>query len=64
MIRNINHLITEKNYCEAEVLLEKLADISGAMDEEYIMAKGFLKRSKILDEKNRQTKGTGFLDRV
>lgn len=53
MINNINHMITQKRYHDAEILLEKLRDISGDMDEEYILASGFLKRSKILDEKNR-----------
>ncbi len=54
LIHNINHAITSKQYEDAEALLEKLEDISGTMDEEYIMARGFLKRSKLLDEKNRQ----------
>lgn len=54
LIREINHLIASKQYERAEVLLERLGDISGTMDEEYIMSRGFLKRSKILDEKNRQ----------
>ena len=35
------------------VKLEQLEEISGSMDEEYIMARGFLKRSKLLDEKNK-----------
>lgn len=60
MIRNINRCIIEKRYEEAEALLEQLAEVSGVMDEEYIMATGFLERSKILDEKNRQAKRTGF----
>lgn len=53
MINDINRKITQKRYQDAEILLEQLKDISGAMDEEYILASGFLKRSKILDEKNR-----------
>lgn len=53
LICKINQMITQKRYSEAEVLLRSLADISGTIDEEYIMAKGFLKRSRILDEKNR-----------
>lgn len=53
LIRAINDLIIQKDYSAAEALLKKLADISGTMDEEYIMASGFLKRSKLLDEKNR-----------
>lgn len=53
MISNINRFIIQKKYCDAEDLLERLADISGTMDKEYIMASGFLKRSKLLDEKNR-----------
>lgn len=53
LVHKINKLISEKKYNEAEVLLETLEEISGLTDEEYIMAKGFLKRSKILDEKDR-----------
>lgn len=53
MIDNIYHLITQKKYDKAKLLLEQLADISGTMDEEYIMASGFLKRSKILNEKDK-----------
>ena len=48
----INSQITEKSYQDAEILLEQLRDIAGVMDEDYILASGFLKRSKILDEKN------------
>lgn len=53
LISNIYHLITQKQYEDAEILLDQLADISGTMDEDYIMARGFLKRSRILDEKNK-----------
>lgn len=53
MINNINNMITQKCYQDAEILLEQLKDIAGEMDEDYILASGFLKRSKILDEKNR-----------
>lgn len=53
MIREIHRFITQKKYQDAENLLERLKDISGTMDEEYIIAQGFLKRSKILDEKNK-----------
>lgn len=56
LILEINRFISQKKYSDAEVLLGKLAEISGVMDEEYIMASGFLKRSKILDEKNKQAK--------
>ncbi|MDE7212421.1 MAG: AAA family ATPase [Lachnospiraceae bacterium] len=56
LISEINRLILHKKYLDAEALLGKLAEISGVMDEEYIMASGFLKRSKILDEKNKQAK--------
>ncbi len=52
MISKINYKITEKSYQDAEILLEQLRDIAGVMDEDYILASGFLKRSKILDEKN------------
>lgn len=58
LIHAINRSITDKQYDNAEILLERLEGISGTMDEEYIIAKGFLKRSKILDEKNRQAGGT------
>ena len=58
LIHAINRSIINKQYDNAEILLERLEDISGEMDEEYIIAKGFLKRSKILDEKNRQAGGT------
>ncbi len=58
LIHAINRSITNKQYDNAEILLERLEGISGTMDEEYIIAKGFLKRSKILDEKNRQAGGT------
>jgi predicted ATP-binding protein involved in virulence len=51
MVSEINHLIAKKEYNKAESLLEQLAEISGNMDEDYIIAQGFLKRSKILDEK-------------
>lgn len=64
LICEINDLITHKKYVNAEILLENLADISGETDEEYILAKGFLKRSRVLDEKNRQAGRTGFLDRI
>lgn len=53
MIDTIYHLITQKRYNKAKLLLGQLADISGTTDEEYIMATGFLKRSKILDEENK-----------
>ena len=53
MISDINRLIAHKKYSEAETLLERLEEISGTMDEECILARGFLKRSKILDEKNK-----------
>ncbi len=53
MICDINRFITQKQYHDAEILLEQLEEISGSMDEEYIMAQGFLKRSKLLDEKNK-----------
>ena len=53
LIKNINQLIAQKKYLEAEELLKKLKDISGEMDEEYMMVQGFLKRSRILDEKNK-----------
>ena len=53
MICDINRFITQKQYHDAEILLEHLEEISGSMDEEYIMARGFLKRSKLLDEKNK-----------
>ena len=46
LISEINHLITKREYNDAEKLLQQLEDISGSMDEEYIMAQGFLKRSK------------------
>lgn len=62
MISEINHLITQKKYAKAEILLEQLANISGIMDEDYIIAQGFLKRSKILDEKNKEKKGARLLD--
>lgn len=58
LILEINDSILQKKYSIAEVLLEQLEEISGIMDEEYIMALGFLKRSKILDEKNKQERGT------
>lgn len=58
LILEINRLIAQKKYSNAEGLLQKLAEISGVMDEEYILATGFLRRSKILDEKNRPTEGT------
>ena len=54
IIEQINALITVRQYENAELLLRKLADISGTIDEDYILLKGFLKRSRILDEKNRQ----------
>ncbi|MDE6015885.1 MAG: AAA family ATPase [Acetatifactor sp.] len=53
MISDINRLIGQKKYAEAENLLQRLEGISGTMDEECILARGFLKRSKILDEKNK-----------
>lgn len=53
MIRDINRFITQKKYYDAENLLAQLKDISGTMDEEYMIAQGFLKRSKILDERNK-----------
>ncbi len=53
LIKNINQMITQKKYPEAEELLKKLKYISGVMDEEYMMAQGFLKRSRILDEKSK-----------
>ncbi len=52
MISDINRLIAKKKYSEAEVLLERLEEIAGTMDEECILARGFLKRSRLLDEKN------------
>ena len=58
LILEINDSILQKKYSIAEVLLEQLEEISGIMDEEYIMASGFLKRSKILDEKSKQERGT------
>ncbi len=58
LIFDINQSISKKKYQEAESLLEQLGEISGVVDEEYILASGFLKRSKILDEKNKQAKGT------
>lgn len=58
LILEINDSILQKKYSIAEVLLEQLEEISGVMDEEYIMASGFLKRSKILDEKNKQERRT------
>jgi len=64
LIRDIHRFITQKKYPSAEILLDRLADISGTMDEEYITAAGFLKRSRILDEKNKQAGGAGVLDRV
>lgn len=53
MISDINRLIGQKKYAEAENLLQRLEGISGTMDEDCILARGFLKRSKILDEKNK-----------
>lgn len=53
MVNSINRLIEDRQYSEAETLLERLEEISGTMDEECILARGFLKRSKILDEKNK-----------
>lgn len=58
LILKINSSILQKKYSIAEILLEQLGEISGIMDEEYIMASGFLKRSKILDEKNKQERRT------
>lgn len=58
IISRINELIARKQYLNAERLLRELADISGTMDEDYILLKGYLKRSKILDEKNRSLGGT------
>ena len=58
IISRINELIARKQYHSAERLLRELADISGTMDEDYILLKGYLKRSKILDEKNRSLGGT------
>ena len=52
LVTEINRLIALKNYGEAEIRLRFLKEISGDMDEEYIMADGFLKRSRILNEKN------------
>lgn len=53
LIKNINQMIAQKKYLDAEELLKKLKDISGEMDEEYMMAQGFLKRSRILDDKDK-----------
>lgn len=53
LIKHINRMIAQKKYQEAEDSLKKLKDISGEMDEEYMMAQGFLRRSRILDEKNK-----------
>ena len=58
IVSRINELITRRQYHSAERLLRELADISGTMDEDYILLKGYLKRSKILDEKNRSLGGT------
>lgn len=52
LVQEINHLITVKEYEKAEKLLENLAEISGTISEDYILSKGYLKRSKILDEKD------------
>ncbi len=52
-ISKINHLIYEKKYEEAEDKIEELVLISGDDDPEVITAKGYLQRSKWLDEKNK-----------
>lgn len=64
LIHRINRAISQKEYKAAEILLKQLESISGKTDEEYIMAQGFLKRSKILDEKNKEAGGAGFLDGI
>lgn len=46
LVSKVNRLITIKEYAKAERLLEELEQISGGMDEEYLLARGFLKRSR------------------
>lgn len=52
LIYKINTLISQKNYVAAEEKLQFLKSLSGEQDENYIMLQGYIKRSKILDEKN------------
>lgn len=47
LVKKINHLITDKEYKAAKSQLEKLKDLSGDLDSEYILAEGFLRRSVI-----------------
>ena len=53
LIHDIYRNIEKKEYGSAEILLGHLKNISGSVDEEYIMASGILTRSKVLDEKNK-----------
>lgn len=64
LISDIYHLISQKEYQKAESYLGSLAEISGILDEDYILESGYLKRSKILDEKNTQGDRTGLLGSI
>ena len=50
VITKIYQLISSKEYDSAAEQLRQLKELSGELDEEYILAAGFLTRSRILDE--------------
>lgn len=52
LVQNINCLIMEKHYQEAEDKIVLLKKISGEMDKEVILAEGYLRRSRWTDDKN------------
>lgn len=52
LISDINEAIAQKDYLHAETLLEQLKKIAGESDADVIMAEGFLRKSRWLDEKN------------
>ena len=53
IIRGINDSINQNKYEEAEEKLVFLKELSSEQDEHYILLKGYLKRRKLLDEKNK-----------
>lgn len=53
VIHEINNLIIRKKYEAAEEKLVFLKELSSEQDEHYILLQGYLKRSKLFDEKNK-----------
>lgn len=52
LISETNKKIQQKNYIDAERLLEEMRIIAGDIDKEYILAMEYLRRSRLRDAKN------------